>query len=310
MPLPYAAGAPDFKAAGFIPTIFSSQVNVKYYFETLLPRITNTKYSADLKQKGDTVIIPQRPTITWKDSKVAEESDPTIPSSAPVEFDLQRLLTFDFVIPDVLDKQSGLNVGQESTTDATMSMDGEIQSRFFADVYKYADPANQGATAGKQSQYYNMGTAASPIAVNSASALKFITSFRSILAEQKAARDGMWIVIPEVLRYKLMNSALYKAMDMGDAKSILRTGLIGSIDQCQIFSTPQLYTQTVGGNMVFAVIGGNMDAITYFAQMNKAETLRYHKYMGDRYRGTVIYDWKVIKPEALVAAFIYISADS
>jgi len=314
MPLPYAANVPSYSDAGFIPIHFATQVNVKYYFETLLPRITNTKFQTQLLNKGDKVVIPQRPDIAWRDGQVAKESDVDIPVSEPVEFQISRILDYDFVIPDVLEKQSGVDVGAEGVQDTTLSMDGQLQQRLFADLVDKADDANMGATAGKVGAGYNLGTAASPLGVNTENAILFVTAFRSVLAEQKAAKPGMWVILPEILRYKLINSDLRKAMEMGDDKSVLRTQIVGSLDGTMIYSSPQLATERVevSGTEVtaYAVIAGNLDAITFCAQLNKAEKLRYHLFMGDRYRGTVVYDWKVVKPQGLCVAWVYAKAES
>lgn len=318
-----AQGVPNYGRSGaaFIPEIFIKEVNVKYYADSQIPRITKSNPGAALTKVGDTAYLPQRPDIVWKDVKVGENDDPQLPDSTPVTLQVNRLKRYCIVVPDATKQQSQLDIGMEGTTDVAMSLDGELQAVMYKGlaIGKAMDPnaiaplcaaENTGLTAGKLSGAYNMGTPTVPVVVGPKSMIPFITAFRSVIAEanknSSLALANVWCTIPEVLRYGLINSDLRKAMEMGDATSIARTGVVGRLVDTTIYTSSQLYQlpSAVNGKQVFAVLAGNTDAIGFVQQMKTAEKIRHADYPADKYRGEVLWDFNVLKASALVVAFV------
>lgn len=311
--MPLAANYPNPKDTGTIPSVFSDQVNAKYYQKDILPVITNSKWKGALAQLGDEVIIPQRPDVAWKKGKLGEKETSETLQSLPVSFRVNRFATYDFTIPVVTKNRQSLNWGAEGVLDTTLSMAGMIQADFFVDIANKAAAENCGDKAGKVSQYFNMGKVGAPLAVNTKNIISFITAFRTILEEQNAAQaNRMWIALPAVFRHKLINSDLRKAMEMGDGTSVLRNGEVGTLDQTKIIATNAIVggLDAGSGKRAFWVVGGNMDAISYAAWVINTEKIPSNEFQGDRHRGTVIYDWKVVKAEGLVAAYIYVADET
>ena len=48
----------------FIPTLWSSQLNFKFYKTTMFSEIANTRWEGEIKGLGDKIIINQIPTLT------------------------------------------------------------------------------------------------------------------------------------------------------------------------------------------------------------------------------------------------------
>jgi hypothetical protein len=305
MTVPGSVGYPDLKSQGVIPTLYADTVNVKYYASCLLPRITNSKFTGQVKNQGDSVIIPQRPDIDIFDYTRGMDLPTQVPVAPPIELFINRAKAYRFIVDNIDEKQSQIILSQEYIADAVKQMDITINRVFFADVYKYAATANQGVTAGAVSGIYNFGAAGAPLGINKNSVVEWVLQFQAALAEQNATEAKMWVVVPEWVRFILLNSDLKNAMMMGDPKSVLRTGLIGSLDSLDIYSSNLMYNVTDTGKACTYVIGGNQDAITYCAQLAKARSFEAQHTFGWVYDGFTLFDWKVIKPEGLVTSLVY-----
>ena len=290
-----ASGVPDLKAMGMIPTFYADQVNIVYYAETMLPKITNSRFTGQVKQKGDKVIIPTRPVIEIKALQDGGNLEIQYPQSSNIELNVSRAAYFNVAINDIQEKQSQIMLSKEYITDAVERMKIYIETEFFADIYSSAHASNQGATAGVISGAYNLGTAASPVLATKSNVVELLMSIRQVLGEQNAPTENCWCVIPKWMAYALKISDLKNAMITGDKVSPLRSGLIGQIDGMDIYQSNLLYSSS--GN--YYIPAGNMDAIAFVAQLVKTETMRNPLAFGTLLRGEHVYDWKVIKPEGL-----------
>lgn len=332
---PVAANYPNPTDMGAMPKQWADQVNVKYYLSDPLPVCTNSRWSGLIRKAGDEVIIPVRPDVTWRQGAIGQKSSSENLVSVPTSFKVNKFVEFDFTIADVIRDRSQINWGSEGVTDATKKLGGILATQVFADIPTKADPGNMVTVnldgsrtlAGKESQAFEIGSYGTPLGLNTKNMLAFTTCFKTILSEQNADEVGkMWMMMPAIFRWKLINSGLYKALDMGDARSVLRTGEVGELDQVRCFTTNALkslidpgvaanaatgQTAVASSNRkCFWIVGGNADAISYASWMVTNEQLRSNDVQGDRYRGTTIYDWSVVVPKGLIAAFVYIADET
>lgn len=304
-----ASGYPQLKDAGFIATAYSDLVNVTYYEECLLPRITTSKFSGKVKDQGDKVIIPTRPVIDVKNYTKGMKLETQNATSIPIELSVDRAKYFRFGLDHIDLKQSYLALNKEYVADGTKRMAIATETDFFADVYAYAHAANQGSAAGVKSGEYSLGTTSAGLQLTATAStgtvLPWLTSIRAVLGEQSAADGKIWVVIPEWARWVLINSDLRKAMDMGDQKSVMRTGFMGTLDGIDIYSSNLLHTASDGTRNCTYVVAGNMDAIAFCAQMTKNRVMEAQDTFGVIYDGLYVYGWKVVKPEGLVTSIVY-----
>ena len=193
---------------------------------------------------------------------------------------------------------------------------------------------NKGATAGVKSSSFDLGTDAAPLNISAASptvsALTTITRLASVLDEQNVPDEGRWLVIDPWTRNLLMQGNLAQAYITGDDKSIIRNGLIGTIDRFKIYVSNQLpialatqaywtgaqhdatnnpentVSKTAHATAKEHVImAGHKTAITFASQIVNTETLRNPSDFGDLMRGLRVFGYKVVKPESLAMAIVY-----
>lgn len=307
MSVQVVAGYPQYADANiaYIPQLYAAQTLVKYYAASVMAAISNTKYEGQIKDMGDKVIIRQRPTITTFPYKKGQKLNPETPSAAPLELLIDQAEAYDFVIDTIDEKQADIVLADEFTTDASEQMKIAIETKILNAIYASAHAKNKGAAAGAKSGLFGLGVSGTPIGLTKANIIEYITAVKAVLKEQNVPDGKMWMVLPEVFRWLIVNSDLKNASLTGDSQSILRNGRIGEIDGMTIYSSNLLNSVTDGSYTAWHIIAGNLDALTFAAQLVKNEVVPAQSTFGKEYRGLQVYGYKVVKPEGLVDLYAY-----
>lgn len=308
----------------FIPTLWSSKLNAKFYAASTFADICNRDWEGDISNLGDKVIINNVPSITIRDYSAGANLVYEAPTPNVVELAIERAKYYGFTINDVLDYQAKPDLMSMFTDDASQQMRTVIDSTCIYRVFNQGSANNRGATAGVRSAAYNMGTDATPVTLDAtagsaSNVLTKILQLASVLDEQNVPESGRWLVIDPATRTLLMNTNLAQAQFMGDDKSTVRNGLIGTIDRFKVYVTNQLPYGAAGTATAWlsgdgsensvtttgtvakrrAILAGHTSAIAFASQMTKTEQLRNPTDFGDLIRGLQVFGHKVVKPEAL-----------
>jgi hypothetical protein len=292
----------------FIPSVWSSKLNVKFYAATTFGDVSNTNWEGEIKSMGDKVIINNVPDINIKAYTIGMALVYDVPTPSVIELQIDKAFYFGVNISDVLEYQAKPNLMDMFTTDAANQMKISIDAECLTAVVTGSAAANIGATAGKLSGAYNMGTDAAPIALTAATILATITAMSSILDEQNVPESDRFLIITPYERNLLMSSNLAQAQFMGDSTSIVRNGKIGRIDRFDVYVSNLLPKANV--NFAYdgtantsakrhAVMAGHKSAWTFASQINKVESIANHADFGQLIRGLVVYGRKVVKPEGM-----------
>jgi hypothetical protein len=310
----------------FIPTIWSSKLNAKFYTASTFASIANTNWEGEISGMGDKVIINNIPDIAIATYVPGAGLNYQAPTPSTIELVIDQGKYYAFQVNDLLAMQSQPKLLDMFSNDAGMQMKVSVDSECFFATFTGAAAANQGATAGKKSASFNLGTVASPyqLAASTSSAISLITALAAVLDEQDVPESERFLLIDPVTRQALMNSNLQQAYLTGDSQSILRNGKIGMIDRFDVYVTNNLPrgasggttwtsgdgSQTAAAGATFGqksrvIIAGHKSAITFASQFSKTETVRNPSDFGDFVRGVNVYGRKVIKPESLATAIVY-----
>lgn len=284
----------------FIPELWSGQLLVKYYNTTVFGAITNTQYEGMLANKGDTVIVRQKPTLSVRPYTKGVDLTYEAPVSQEIEFTIDHGNYFAFEVKDVDALQADIALMNEFTDDASTQLKLAVDSQVLASIPSQAHAANAGTNAGVISGSINLGDDTTPLVITKDNIIDLIIDFGLCLDEQNVPENGRWIVLPAWAVAMIKRSELRDASLTGDGKSVLRNGRIGMIDRFTIYSSNQI--NHAAGK--FDIIAGHNDATSFASQINKMETLRNPTDFGDYVRGLQIFGFKVMKPEALCHAVI------
>lgn len=307
----------------FIPTIWSSKLNVKFYTASTFADICNRNWEGDISNVGDKVIINNIPTLTIRDYVVGGNLQYETPVPNTLELAVDRAKYFAFNVSDVLEYQAKPDLMDMFSNDAAEQMRVVIDSTCFYRTFNQGSASNRGATAGVRSASFNLGTEGSPITLNAtagdaSNVLTKILQMSSVLDEQNVPESDRFLIIDPATRTLLMNTNLAQAQFMGDDKSMIRNGMIGKIDRFTVYVSNNLpyaaanavvwtsgdgsetsVSATTNAARRKAIIAGHKSAITFASQMTKTEQLRNPTDFGDLIRGLNIFGHKVVKPEAL-----------
>jgi hypothetical protein len=273
-----------------------------------LTAITNTDYAGEIKNQGDTVHIRTIADITTFDHQKGMVLPKQRPESPAIEMNVNKGRGWNVLLDDVDKVQSDIKLLDKFTEDAAKQVNIAVDAQLLGAVYADAATYNYGATAGKISGGYNLGATGAPVQVTKTNIIDYITYAGGVLDEQNVPDDNRWFVLPSWAVVMLKGSDLKDASLSGDAKSILRSGLVGMIDRFKIYQSNSCgsvaaATETSGFKSYYALFGST-DAISFANQFTKTESLRSTDSFDTIVRGLMIWDYKTVKPEAL--GYLYI----
>lgn len=315
---------PSYSGA-FIPTLWSGKLLAKFYQNTMLSEVTNTDYEGELKNQGDTVRIRLAPSISISDYTVGQNLTYEVPTPIFQDMQVNKGKYFGVQVNDVLAYQADMNLMNMFTEDAAKQLKIAIENEVFFNSFVTEGPAaqNEGATAGKISASYNLGTDVAPIDQSTPeNVLKAILRMSTALDEQNVPEDGRFLILSPYDRHLLMQSSIAQAYFTGDQSSTIRTGKIGMLDRFSVYVSnllPRgeagkalvagLSATSTGGAVTNAkarrlMVAGTKAATSFAMTINKTEPLRNQTDFGDIVRGLAVYGRKVVKPEALVTAVV------
>ena len=304
-------------ASGFIPEVWSGKLQVKFYKSTVLGEITNNDWEGEIKGAGDKVYIRSIPTINISNYTKGQSLTSQVPTSTPLELNIDKGKYFQVVLDDVDATQADVKLMHIFTNDASQQMKIAIDGDVLGAVYADAATANKGATAGAISGDINLGATGAPRQVTSANVLDMLLDMGQCLDEQNVPEDGRWAVIPAWMASLIKRSDLKQAYLTGDAVTPLRNGKLGMVDRFTLYVSNNLSSVTdLGGDAAsggtganadkksWNIMAGTRDAISFASQITNVETLRAQTTFGNIMRGLNVYGYKVTKPEALVAGYV------
>lgn len=313
---------PSYSGA-FIPTLWSGKLLAKFYQNTILSEVTNTDYEGELKNQGDTIRIRLAPSISISDYTAGQSLNYEVPTPIFQDMQVNKGKYFGVQVNDVLAYQSDMNLMNMFTEDAAKQLKINIENEVFFNNFVTEGPAaeNEGATAGKLSAAYNLGTDTAPIdQATPANILNAILRMSSVLDEQNVPEDGRFLLLSPYDRHLLMQSNIAQAYFTGDQSSTIRTGKIGMLDRFSVYVTNLLPRGAAGKALVAGLtdpstgaaltnakarrlmVAGTKHANSFAMTVNKTEPLRNQTDFGDIVRGLAVYGRKVVKPEAMVVA--------
>jgi hypothetical protein len=293
----------------FIPALWSGKLAQKFYAATVFGEIANTDWQGDISQMGDTVIINTIPTINIYNYSVGQSLNYDVPAPSTITLQINKGKYFGVNVNNVLELQSKPKLMDMFTNDASMQMKITIDKDVLGGTFNGGSATNMGATAGKISGAYNLGTDTAPVALTAANILQMITSLSSVLDEANVPETDRWLILTPTERQLLMQSNLAQAQFMGDGQSILRNGRIGQIDRFTVYvsnltpraAAAQNWTGGAAGGTAkrHAIIAGHKSAISFASQIAKVESLQNPNDFGNLVRGLNIYGYGVTQPDSL-----------
>ena len=231
-------GQPNFPATQ--QEIYETEFRKRFRDKSILPLITNRDWEGRFRKTGTTIHVPVLPIIHTNSTVPGEKVKYQEPKGAEEIFTINRERYFAFKLEDEDKIFSKLDLESPLIAEGTRQMSEDVETEFFADVPSKCHACNSGTTAGFKSASYNLGSAASPVALfknatamgesSGALAPDHLVSCINALNEMPGGLDTKpFIVIPVAVANVLQTSELKRADWMGDAESVLTMSLMITI---------------------------------------------------------------------------------
>lgn len=305
-------------SGNFIPSVWSGKLNAKFYATSVFGDIANTNWEGEVSGMGDKVYIHTAPTLAIRKYTAGGGVTYDVPAPNLQELNIDKGRYFAFQVNDVLAYQAQPNLIDMFSEDAAEQMRTSVDSEVLYGTFNGGAAANKGLTAGVKSGAYDLGTDADPEQLTAGNVIQKILELASVLDEQNVPGTDRFLLIDPTTRALLLQSNLAAAYFSGDSVSMLRNGLIGSIDRFKVYVTNQLPRRAAGTNQPWvsgdgsensinsvgtaaarAIVAGHKSAITFASQITKMEEVRNQNDFGDFIRSLKVYGFKVVNPVAL-----------
>lgn len=301
-----APGYPDYTYSGDfknIPIVYSNKYQVKFYYTSPIPMMTNSDFNADVNKPGEKVVIFTRPTIVVKKYSIGGTMEMDTPTSPSIEFPMNRQNYFYFGLDKTV-KARMLNSGKfmdECNQDAGEQVNTAIASEFLDDIVDFADSDNIGNTAGFGQNDIKLGTTGSFPTITSANVLKYIAACEVVGDLQNWPDEGRYITLPSVFKACVQLSNLGDSSYAGlNQPSPIIHGKIAKVGKMNVLISNQIKKTTDTGKVCHHIPFGQMSGIGFASKVIESVYFdKFEKFSGEGVRVVNLYDWKVVAPKSL-----------
>ena len=299
----------------FLPEVYSKKVQNFFRKSSVAEAITNTDYAGEISAFGDSVNIIKEPTISvsayLRNSDVTE----TRLTDAETQLVVDQANAFKFIVDDIETKMSHVNFKEIASSSAAYALkdafDTNILAAMFAGV-SASSPDNQiGADAADDVAGLDVtNNNTKPIGIDDASGetdpLDVMARMARLLDDQNVPEEGRYFVAsPRFYEQLSQSGSKLMSVDFNAGQGSIRNGLVSTgklrgFDMYKSNNTPA-FTQS---GKVEQILAGHISAVSTAQTIVSTEVLRDPTSFGDICRGLHVFGRKVLRPEALVKAFV------
>ena len=317
-----SAGYGNLPSGNFAPQIFSQKVLKFFRRASVAEDITNTDYTGEIENFGDTVNIIKEPTITVSSYTRVSVVNTQNLADDQITLTVDQANAFAFKIDDIEERHSHVNFEALATSSGAFSLKRKYDANVLqtlSDGAGIAGADDASLSGGLTTTNSALGTASAPINVETDDAgINLMLLMARVLDDQSVPEENRWFVAPPIF-YEKMFQAGNKIAEVnitGDATSNLRNGLAtpGTLAGFRCYKSTALNSTggtdqvTLSGVATDAsenvVLAGHISAMATASHIAKTEVVRSTESFSDVVRGLHVFGRKVLRPEALVRGII------
>ena len=317
-----AAGYGNLPSGNFAPQIFSQKVLKFFRRASVAEDITNTDYTGEIENFGDTVNIIKEPTITVSSYTRGSVVNTQDLADDQITLTVDQANAFAFKIDDIEERQSHINFEALATSSGAFSLKRKYDANVLqaiSDGAGIAGADDASLSGGLTTTLATLGTASSPINVEADDAgINLMLLMARVLDDQSVPEENRWFVAPPIFYEKMFQAGnkIAEVQVTGDASSNLRNGLAtpGTLAGFTCYKSTAL-NSTSGTDQVTmtglatdasenVILAGHISAAATASHIAKTEVVRSTESFSDVVRGLHVFGRKVLRPEALVRGVI------
>ena len=317
-----AAGYGNLPSGNFAPQIFSQKVLKFFRRASVAEDITNTDYTGEIENFGDTVNIIKEPTITVSSYTRGSVVNTQNLADDQITLTVDQANAFAFKIDDIEERHSHVNFEALATSSGAFSLKRKYDANVLqtlSDGAGIAGADDASLSGGLTTTNSALGTASAPINVETDDAgINLMLLMARVLDDQSVPEENRWFVAPPIFYEKMFQAGnkIAEVQVTGDASSNLRNGLAtpGTLAGFQCYKSTAL-NSTAGTDQVTLsgvatdaseniIMAGHISAAATASHIAKTEVVRSTESFSDVVRGLHVFGRKVLRPEALVRGII------
>lgn len=321
-----SSGYGNLPSGNFAPEIFSQKVLKFFRRASVAEDITNTDYTGEIENFGDTVNIMKEPTLTVTAYQRGSVVNPQDLADDQITLVVDKANAFAFKIDDIEERHSHVNFEALATSSGAYS----LKKKFDANILQaLSDGAGIGASAVSGTTLTttaaagDIGTANAPINVETDdNGINMMLAMARLLDDQSVPEENRWFVAPPIFYQKAFQAGnkIAEVNITGDGTSPLRNGLAmvgtlagfrcykstalnstGGVDQVTLTDASATLATDASENVVLA---GHISAMATASHIAKTEVVRSTESFSDVIRGLHVFGRKVLRQEAIVRGVI------
>ena len=317
-----AAGYGNLPSGNFTPQIFSQKVLKFFRRASVAEDITNTDYTGEIENFGDTVNIIKEPTITVSQYTRGSVVNTQNLADDQITLTVDQANAFAFKIDDIEERQSHINFEALATSSGAFSLKRKYDANVLqaiSDGAGIAGADDASLSGGLTTTNTSLGTASSPINVEADDAgINLMLLMARVLVDQSVPEENRWFVAPPIFYEKMFQAGnkIAEVQVTGDASSNLRNGLAtpGTLAGFSCYKSTAL-NSTAGTDQVTlsgvatdasenVILAGHISSTATASHIAKTEVVRSTESFSDVVRGLHVFGRKVLRPEAIVRGVI------
>ena len=317
-----AAGYGNLPSGNFAPQIFSQKVLKFFRRASVAEDITNTDYTGEIENFGDTVNIIKEPTITVSSYTRGSVVNTQNLADDQITLTVDQANAFAFKIDDIEERHSHVNFEALATSSGAFSLKRKYDANVLqtlSDGAGIAGADDASLSGGLTTTNSALGTASAPINVETDDAgINLMLLMARILDDQSVPEENRWFVAPPIFYEKMFQAGnkMAEVQVTGDASSNLRNGLAtpGTLAGFRCYKSTAL-NSTAGTDQVTlsgvatdasenVIMAGHISSTSTASHIAKTEVVRSTESFSDVVRGLHVFGRKVLRPESIVRGVI------
>jgi len=317
-----AAGYANLPSGNFAPQIFSQKVLKFFRRASVAEDITNTDYTGEIENFGDTVNIIKEPTITVSSYTRGSVVNTQDLADDQITLTVDQANAFAFKIDDIEERHSHVNFEALATSSGAFSLKRKYDANVLqtlSDGAGIAGADDASLSGGLTTTNSALGTASAPINVETDDAgINLMLLMARVLDDQSVPEENRWFVAPPIFYEKMFQAGnkMAEVQVTGDASSNLRNGLAtpGTLAGFQCYKSTAL-NSTAGTDQVTlsgvatdasenVIMAGHISSTSTASHIAKTEVVRSTESFSDVVRGLHVFGRKVLRPESIVRGVI------
>jgi len=317
-----SAGYGNLPSGNFAPEIFSQKVLKFFRRASVAEDITNTDYTGEIENFGDTVNIIKEPTLTVSAYTRGSVVNPQDLADDQVTMTVDQANAFAFKIDDIEERHSHVNFEALATSSGAFALKRKFDANILqamSDGAGIAGADDASLSGGLTTTNTALGTASAPINVEADDAgINLMLLMARVLDDQSVPEENRWFVAPPIFYEKMFQAGnkMAEVQVTGDASSNLRNGLAtpGTLAGFRCYKSTAL-NSTAGTDQVTlsgvatdasenVIMAGHISSTSTASHIAKTEVVRSTESFSDVVRGLHVFGRKVLRPESIVRGVI------